>query len=48
VFLPHYLPYNEAAKLLTYEIARELHLSLSGKTGQKVLSDKRAQASVLI
>ena len=35
MFLPHYLPYNEAAKLLTYEIARELHLSLSGKTGQK-------------
>jgi hypothetical protein len=35
VFLPHYLPFNEAAKQLTREIARELNLSLSGKTGQK-------------
>ena len=35
MFLPHYLPFNEAAKQLTREIARELNLSLSGKTGQK-------------
>lgn len=35
MFLPHYLPYNEAAKLLTRKIANTLNLSLSGKTGQK-------------
>lgn len=35
MFLPHYLPYNEAAKLLTRKIANTLNLSLSGRTGQK-------------
>ena len=35
MFQPHYLPYNEAAKLLTRKIANTLNLSLSGKTGQK-------------
>ena len=35
MFQPHYLPHNQAAELLTNAIARELNLSLSGKTGQK-------------
>ena len=35
MFQPHYLPYNQAAERLTNAIARELNLSLSGRTGQK-------------
>ena len=35
MFQPHYLPHNQAAERLTNAIARELNLSLSGKTGQK-------------
>ena len=35
MFQPHYLPHNQAAERLTNAIARELNLSLSGRTGQK-------------
>ena len=35
MFQPHYLPHNQAAERLTNAIARELNLSLSGRTAQK-------------